>query len=689
MLLRSISLLALAATLGASTPLAAQNAAQGAFLARALDAAAAGDWVDARTFAADAGNPVADDLVLWVRLRDGAGNWDEYGDFLARHPDWPGLAALRRSGERQMPAGQPPETVLAFFDGRPPETGTGALRLAEAMSTAGREAEAEAEIVRAWTTFSMTPAERKAILARWKDALAGDHQARMDMLLWRGLTSEAEGMMTLVSADWQKLAAARIATRQDTEGLQYAINQVPPALRNDPGLAYERYLYRVKKGRWQEAEDFLLERSRSAKALGRPDMWMERRANLARQALADGQVTEAYAIAAKSFGTAGGDYADAEWVAGFIALTRLDDPEAAVEHFRRFQAVVATPISLGRAGYWIGVACEAAGDAAGAEAAFRDGAKYQTSFYGQLAAEKVGLPADPALAGSIALPDWRAEPMVRSSLVEAAYFLHVAGDDGRASQFFRQAAAGQPAAVRAALAQMAIDLGRPEVGVRIGKDAAGDGIIIADQYYPLHPVAKRNWRVPTEYAMAIARQESELDAGAASGAGARGLMQLMPATARGMADAVGIEFSAERLTEPLYNARLGTEYLSRMLARYDGAYVLATAAYNAGPGRVDQWIATLGDPRDGSVDPVIWIESIPFTETRNYVMRVLESLHVYRARLLGRPEALRLVADIGAAPVVQVSTRDLDGAAAEAVGVDPVDPPVSRPDAPAPAAPPG
>ncbi|HET9068681.1 MAG TPA: lytic transglycosylase domain-containing protein, partial [Amaricoccus sp.] len=142
--------------------------------------------------------------------------------------------------------------------------------------------------------------------------------------------------------------------------------------------------------------------------------------------------------------------------------------------------------------------------------------------------------------------------------------------------------------------------------------------------------------------------------------------QLMPATARGMADAVGIEYSTDRLTEPLYNARLGTEYLARMLARYDGSYILATAAYNAGPGRVDQWLDTIGDPRTGAVDPVVWIESIPFTETRNYVMRVLESLHVYRARLLGRPEALRLVADIGAAPVVQLSTRDLPGAAAAA-----------------------
>jgi soluble lytic murein transglycosylase len=168
--------------------------------------------------------------------------------------------------------------------------------------------------------------------------------------------------------------------------------------------------------------------------------------------------------------------------------------------------------------------------------------------------------------------------------------------------------------------------------------------------------------------MAIARQESELDASAASGAGARGLMQLMPATAEHMAQSAGLPYVPARLTlDPMYNARLGTEYLSRMLARYDGAYLLATAAYNAGPGRVDQWLEVNGDPREPDVDPVIWIESIPFSETRNYVMRVLESLHVYRARLQGRSEPLRLAADLGAATEVHLSTRNLDEATAGAV----------------------
>jgi soluble lytic murein transglycosylase len=625
----------------------AQTTAQASLLAQALDAAAIGDWSEAETLAAWTGSPVARDILLWTRLRDGAGIWEEYGAFLARNPDWPGLATLRRAGERQMPKGLSPGEVAAFFAGGAPETGTGALRLAAALAASGREAEADAEIVRAWTSFSMTQPERTAMVEGWREVLKPHHEKRLDMLLWRGLTGEAEAMLGLVDEDWRKLAEARIATRRDAAGLQYLINSVPAALRNDPGLAYERYLYRVDKGRWQEAEAYLLEKSTSKTALGRPELWMERRANLARQALEDGDVAGAYRIAAQNFGTEGPDYADSEWVAGFIALTRMDDPKRAIGHFTRFQAAVRTPISLGRAGYWLGRAFEASGDAAAAESAFRMGAMHQTSFYGQLAAEKLGLPADAGLAGQGTPPDWRKAPFMDSSVVKAAYLLHLADDDRRASQFFRHAAEGKPPGQRAALAQMAIDLGRPQIGIRICKDAAAEGMILADQYYPLHAVAEEEWPVPTEFMMAIARQESELDPRAASGAGARGLMQLMPATAKHMADEAGLPYSATRLgTDPRYNARLGTTYLARMLDRYDGAYVLATAAYNAGPGRVDQWLEANGDPREAGVDSVEWIEAIPFTETRNYVMRVMEGLHVYRARLEGEAAPVRIVSDI-------------------------------------------
>lgn len=628
-------------------PVEAQSdAPQAALLGSALEAARVGDWAGAADFAARSGDPVVRDLLLWTRLRDGAGRWRDYEDFVLRNGDWPGLRVLRRAGERLMPRDLPAEEVFAFFDGEPPQTGTGALRLADALAATDREEEAEAEAVRGWRELSLGPPEQAEFLGRWGDVLAPHHVARLDMCLWEGWTREAEAMLRLVDEDWQALARARIATRRDTEGLTLAIRAVPGKLKRDPGLAFERYRYRVEKGRWEDAEEYLLEKSTTREALGRPEMWMERRANLARQALRRGEVDRAYRLASKSFGAGGADYADSEWLAGFIALTRMEDPERALAHFRRFEAVVATPISLGRAGYWIGLAEERLGDAAAAEAAFRAAARHQTSFYGQLAAERVGQAPDPALAGEAA-PNWHRAAFRKSSVIRAGYLLHLAGEGPRASQFFRHAAEEQPAATRAALAQMAIDIGRPEIGIRIAKDAAAEGIIIAAQYYPLHAIAERDWPVPTEYAMAIARQESELNPQAASGVGARGLMQLMPATAEHMATLAGVDFDLDRVgADPIYNATLGTEYLSRMLDRYRGSYILATAAYNAGPGRVDEWIRTFGDPRRPEVDPVVWVEMIPFSETRNYVMRVLEALHVYRARLEGRTGPVRLSADM-------------------------------------------
>lgn len=655
-----LTALALLLLLGPSAPAPAQTVVQAALLEEALDAAGTGDWSEARALARRTGSKVAVDVVTWTRLRDGGGSWDDYARFLELHPDWPAMPALRKAAERQMPAGLDSLSVLAFFGGTTPQTGSGSLRLAAALAATGEEQAAEAEVVRAWTTLSLTGTERQAMMAHWQAAITPYNGARLDMLLWRGLTDEATGMVPMVDADTQALARARIATRRDEAGMQAAIAAVPDRLKDDPGLAYERYLYRVSKSKWQEAEDYLLAASTSSDALGRPDFWMEKRPNLARQALEDGDVTGAYRIASQNYGTGGTPYADSEWVAGFIALTRMNDPDVAIAHFERFKAAVATPISLGRAGYWLGRAWTAKGDPVAAEAAYQAGAQYQTSFYGQLSAMELGATPDPELAGG-ELPDWRRDPVMRTSVTQAGYFLLVAGDDARASVFLRQAASGRPAARRAAIAQMAIDLGRPQIGLRIAKDAAADGVVLPAQYYPMHAIAAARWDVPTEYALAIARQESEFDANAASSVGARGLMQLMPATAQRMAERAGEPYEPARLTaDPLYNARLGTTYLAQMLDYYDGSYLLATAAYNAGPGRVDRWIKEMGDPRDPSVDAIAWIEQIPFSETRNYVMRVIEGLHVYRARLKGAPPPMQIMADLSGLGPVHVSTRDMD-----------------------------
>jgi soluble lytic murein transglycosylase len=641
----SLILASVAALAGAPAP--AQTEAQGAALAQALDEARLGNWEEAKTLASQARDPVADEIILWTRLRDGVGEFEEFEEFLTRNPGWPGLSRLRRQGERQMSVKLPPDGVLVYFDNALPRSGTGSLRYAAALNALERPDDAKAEIARAWVGMSLSLVQQKAMLELWPDVIASLHQERLDMLLWRGWTKEAEAMLPLVSADWQALARARIAVRRDTDGLTGLIRAVPKDLKDDPGLAYERYLYRTGKGRWEEAETWMLEHSDSAEMLGLPDLWMPRRANLARQALQRGEVEAAYQIAANNFGESGGAFADSEWLAGFIALMRMKDPERAIPHFERFQAAVATPISLGRGGFWLGLAHERAGNADEAQKAYAEGAKHQTSFYGQLAAARGDIDADARLAGETRPPEWKDEAFATSSVAQAARLLIAAGDDVAAARFLRQIAEDQPAATRAQVAQMAIDMDRVHIGIRIAKDAARKGIVLPDQYYPLAKIDGETWAVPTEFALAIARQESELNPKAASDAGARGLMQLLPGTAEAVARDLDITFDLKRLSrDPLYNARLGTEYLARNLKRYRGSYILATAAYNAGPGRVNKWIEEFGDPRKPDVDPITWIESIPYSETRNYVMRVMEALHVYRARLTGKAAPIRLVDDI-------------------------------------------
>jgi soluble lytic murein transglycosylase len=316
-------------------------------------------------------------------------------------------------------------------------------------------------------------------------------------------------------------------------------------------------------------------------------------------------------------------------------------------HFRNHLSAVKTPVSLGRAGYWIGHAEEKRGDFDAAVDAFNLGAKYQTSFYGQLAAEKIGTDPDPRLTGKIAIPDWRDGALAQSSVVKAGILLHHAQEQNLMRWFFSHVAETTPEIETAQLAEVALELDRPFVALGVAKEAAKRGFIIPKSYFPVTELARYSVDVDPEVAMAIARRESELNPEAISPVGARGLMQVMPATARQVAGDIGVEYSKNRLTTDWrYNAQLGTAYLGGLLEIFEGSFVLAFAAYNAGPNRVDQWIKTYGDPRDGLIDQVDWIEHIPYRETRNYVMRVIESLHVYRMRLSGEVEPIRLTQDL-------------------------------------------
>ncbi|MEC3862876.1 lytic transglycosylase domain-containing protein [Mesobacterium sp. TK19101] len=601
-------------------------------LAQALAAMRDGNWAGAK-IAARGDGAGAVDVITWHHLRAGLGDAAEVQEFLSRNPDWPGLPYLRKKSEEAMAAASDAD-VLAFFADAPPQTGAGALAYARALAARGEDGAAKAEVVLAWRTLVLSSSEWQVFLDRWGEVLKPHHAARLDMALWQGWEQNARAMLTLVDDGWQKLAEARMALRALDGGVDTRIEAVPEALLNDPGLAFERFLWRVRKGRDKDAIALLLERSVSLASLGEPWAWADRRRDLAREAMREGRPEEAYKIASTHFLVEGSDYVDLEWLSGYIALQQLKNPDLARDHFQHFLAAVETPISLGRAGYWLGRAEEARGDKAAAKAAYAFGAQYQTSFYGLLAAERGGIPFNAALSGDADLPPWREAAFTQSTVFEAAILLLAAGELSLSERFLTHLAESLDPTQMAQMGDMLAELRQPHIQVMLGKRAAQFGVELPRPYYALHPMATRDLPVPSELALAIARRESEFDPSVISVAGARGLMQVMPGTAKEVAGKLGLDYQVGKLTsDPDFNVTLGTAYLAELASRFGGNAVMIAAAYNAGPSRPDRWMAEYGDPRTGAVDVIDWIEFIPFDETRNYIMRVTESLPVYRARL--------------------------------------------------------
>ncbi len=638
-------LVALLAFWSAVAPAAAQSAEARA-LAAAMDAVRARDWERAQAEAHRAGD-VGRDVVEWHRLRAGDGDFNAAVAFLARNPDWPGLDLLRRRTEPSVPLGRRPEEVSAFFRNDPPQTGTGSLALAAALETLGRRAEAEAQIVLAWRTQPMTPGDEALILEGYGALVRPHHEARIDMLLWENEAAAAERMLPRVSDGWQKLARARLTLRAEAPGVDTLIAAVPAALANDPGLAFERFRWRARKGRNADAIDLAL--SRAPDALGRPGLWADWRVSLARWELREGSARQAYRVAAEHGLNEGSDYAELEWLAGYVALTRLDDPATARRHFQRFRVAVSTPISMGRAGYWEGRAEEALGNFEAARQAYAFAGEHQTSFYGLLAAEKAEIPMDPALTGRTEYPDWQTAPIASSSVFRAGALLLEAGETPIAARFLAHLAETQDETGAGQLIDFALSRDDPYVALTIAKRAADYGIVVPRGYYPVVDLGVTDPRVPMELALAIARRESEFIPTATSPVGARGLMQVMPGTAQEVAGRLALDFDSSRLlTDPIYNATIGKGYLAQLIESFGSNFVLVSAAYNAGPSRPIRWMAERGDPRSGDLDVVLWIEEIPFAETRNYVMRVMESLPVYRARLTGEVQPLRLSDELAA-----------------------------------------
>ena len=620
----------------ALTPALAYDAKEISALRDAQGLANQQDWAEASSRAQGAG-AVGADVIEWQRLRAGEGLLGEYEAFLARRPDWPGLPYLKAAGEVAVARSTDPDRVLQYFGGEAPVKAAGILALTAALEAKGRHAEAVEAATIGWTKLKFTADEQAHLLDTYGPDLRVAHELRLDRILWDGnRADEGARMLPLVSKDWAALGKARLALRADKDGVSALVNAVPKALKDDPGLAFERFLFRMRHDNYADAAALIVDRSASAQGLGDPMAWAAKRADLARILMRKGEPKSAYRVASTHHLTDLGDMGDLEFLSGFIALRKLNDPARALQHFERL-AGATTPISQARAQYWLGRALEASGDKTKARSAYGKAANYQTSYYGMLAAEKLGLTLDESLLSN-APPagSWKGAGYAKSSVLEAAARMAAAGNEQLSARFMLHLGESLSDAELGTLAGLALDLGQYRSAVLIAKAATERGLVFPSAYFPVPDMIPEALPVSRALALSIARRESEFDPEARSPAGALGLMQMLPATAAEVAKDQGIKFSKAKLaSDPAYNATLGAAYLKELVDQFGPSVALVASGYNAGPGRPRGWVDAFGDPRLASTDVVDWVEMIPFTETRTYVMRVVEGVVIYRAKLRG------------------------------------------------------
>ncbi|WP_295045054.1 lytic transglycosylase domain-containing protein [uncultured Paracoccus sp.] len=625
----------LAAGLLMLAPLAPARAEDAGAMALALSAADAKDWVTARDAARRSG-PMAEALVGWQALRGGHGEIGAYIDFARTHGDWPGLALLRERGDAKLRPDLPARDIRGWFGDRLPQT----LAAENAFLATLDAPAAQAERARFWTTVPLTAPEEAAFLAAHSAELTPLLTARATAMLDRQDWAQAERLLPTLPEPDRPLLAARIALQAGRTGVDDLILALPDAVRADPGMTMDRFLWRVRAKQHEGAQTLMLEASSDAAALRVPEAWAQMRVDYARLAMRGGNWARAEALAAPHFLPADNrHYADLEWLAGFAAL-KQGAADRALSHFLHLETVVGSQISKARAFYWQARAHEALGDRAAADAAFTQAAAMPGTYYGQLAAERIGapMPADYAAPGP--LPDWRGTELGHSSVFRAGLWLLATGRADEAQRFFLHLSETADPTDTLRMANLMYQAGMPWHGLRLSKRAADKGLIHPAAHFPLTGLQDGDHQVPPELVLSIARQESEFNPGARSPVGARGLMQVMPATAEQMARQIREPFDLERLTsDGDYNARLGAAYLAGLRDRFGASTALTASGYNAGPGRPARWLRDFGDLRR-DMDPVEWVELIPFDETRNYVMRVTEAMPIYRARLLGHPAPL-------------------------------------------------
>ncbi|MGF6172269.1 transglycosylase SLT domain-containing protein [Ensifer sp. 4252] len=548
---------------------------------------------------------------------------------------WPGLKSLRANSERALYRENPPAAdILAAFGQTQPETTEGTIILARALVAKGQAAAAATRLRALWFKQGLDKDVEAQILSEFSGLLTvADHRRRMTMLLYRNRVEQAERFGDLGKA--QSLFRAWAAVSRGSANAPALISAVDASWHKDPAYLFIRIESLRKQEKYAEAAKLLATMPKDQGALINPGEWWTEQRIVSRGLLDKGDFRGAYQVAANHKATEATDIVDAEFHAGWFALRGMEDPTAASRHFRRILDVSNRPLSASRAWYWLGRSAEA-GAPGNAKDYFANAARFPGTFYGQLAAARLG-----RKALNVAYPAPSAEDRARfesREAVRAIARLEAAGHGWRADSIYRALAEELTSPGELAILSARAEKTRNhQLSLQIGKTAFGRGIDVAALAFPvgvIPPTANIDGSGKA-LAYAIARQESAFNPAAVSTANARGLLQLLPGTAKGVASRYGLAYSKERLTSDAgYNATLGAHYLGEQINSFGGSYVLTFIAYNAGPRRVPDWLNRYGDPRGKPIDEVVdWIERIPFQETRNYVQRVMENYQVYKSRL--------------------------------------------------------
>lgn len=590
---------------------------------------------------------LASSIAQWKQFQQSSGfGFDTYAGFLLAHPGWPGETALRRSAERALDTSSwSPGVAASFFRRFAPLTGTGMVRNAQALASIGLADDANAAARAAWRQGTLPASDEAVILTQFSAALSpADHDARMDALLWAGATSAAQRQIALVSPANRALLEARLAFRTRAADAATRAAAADGVYAGDAGYIADRANWLKSSGNWTAARSFLAKPRALSTVPSDVDSWYQVLLTNARSAAADGQSDLAYNIARQVDDAypAGTDvstrpwaerdaYTDLVWLAGQTAMKALNRPADAIGMFSRYAGGAQGASLRAKGYYWAARAALAAGRRDEATQWFERAAAFRDQFYGQLATEKLGRALTPPPAVVDRPIDSQArDAFYDSEIVRAARYLGTVGAHADQTAFVRQIALDATTDSDHALAtELSRTLGRPDLGVMIGRSALQNGLsdYIATGYpsVAVPDGAADAWTI----VHAISRQESQFDRAAVSRAGARGLMQLLPSTAREQAGKLGVAFDSAALTgNPQYNIQLGSAYFQRLYNIYS-SYPLAIAAYNAGGGNVNKWLRANGDPRTGAIDMVDWIEAIPYAETRAYVQHVVENAVVY------------------------------------------------------------